>query len=178
MSSASSSATFAAGRSSLVALSGLELLHGELVASLLRSHDDGRFAREELYQKLELAGYEVGRRFAERLARDRPERLVEHIDIVKFLCRDFWSEAFRKPIDKLQTNNKGVYVLQDFSFRWVRYTSAPAGEDTKAHALRYLLFPCGLVRGCLAAFGLDASVNCDNSTTNVIFHLRLKTGGG
>jgi hypothetical protein len=85
MSSASSSATSAVGRSSLVALSGLELLHGELVASLLRSHDDGRFAREELYQKLELAGYEVGRRFAERLARDRPERLVEHIDIVKFL---------------------------------------------------------------------------------------------
>lgn len=154
-----------------------DALHGELVAHLLRNHDDGRYAREELYAKLEGAGFDVGRRFAERLARER-ERLVEPLDVVKFLCRDFWTEVFRKPVDKLQTNNKGVFVLQDFNFRWVRHTTAGAGEDGKAQALRYVLFPCGLLRGALAAFGLDCAVNADISgLPRTVFHIRVKEGG-
>lgn len=166
----------AGGRTHHVASAGFDLLHNEMVAHLLRNHDDGRYAREELYQKLELAGYEVGRKFAERLSREK-ERLVEHIDIIKFLCRDMWQEVFRKPIDKLQTNNKGVFVLQDFNFRWVRYISAAPGEDTKVQTLKYVLFPCGLVRGALAAFGLDCAVNADISNMpRTVFHIRIKEG--
>lgn len=32
----------------------------------LRTHDDGRLASEEMFAKLELAGFTVGKRFAER----------------------------------------------------------------------------------------------------------------
>jgi hypothetical protein len=49
----------------------IELLHHEFVSYLLKHHDDGRFASEDLFAKLEQAGYRVGRRFAERLALQR-----------------------------------------------------------------------------------------------------------
>jgi hypothetical protein len=157
-----------------VSLSTVELLHQELVAHLLRHHDDGRYASEELFAKLELAGFSVGKRFAERLSLHR-ERPAEVLDVVKFVCREFWTEVHQKAIDKLQTNNKGVFVLQDFNYRWVRFTSAPAVEDTKALTLKYLIFPCGLIRGALAACDVDAVVNADVSACpRVIFHVRLR----
>lgn len=31
---------------------------------------------------------------------------------MKWLCREFWPEVFRKSVDKLQMNNMGVFVLQ------------------------------------------------------------------
>jgi hypothetical protein len=58
-----------------------------------------------MYANIELTGYDIGRRFTERMTRDR-ERLVDILDVIKFLCREFWSEVFRKPVDKLQTNNR------------------------------------------------------------------------
>lgn len=46
-----------------------------------------------------------------RITRDR-ERLLETLDVMKWLCREFWPEVFRKSVDKLQMNNMGVFVLQ------------------------------------------------------------------
>src|SRR4051794_3935749 len=43
---------------------------------------------------------------------------------VKFLCKEFWLSVFRKQIDKLQTNYKGIYVLHDFQFRWINRCDA------------------------------------------------------
>lgn len=106
--------------------------------------------------------------------RDRP---AEVLDVVKYVCRELWSELHQKPVDKLQTNNKGIFVLQDFSYRWTRYLSPPAGAGAGAPSsaelsLKYVLFPCGLIRGALAAFGLAAAVNADVSgTPRVIFHI-------
>lgn len=98
--------------------------------------------------------------------------------MIKFVCREFWSEVFKKAVDKLQTNNRGVYVLQDFNFRWTRFMSAPVGEDTKAHVLKYLILPCGMLRGALAAFGFDCVVNADiGGLPRAVFHIRIKTPG-
>jgi Transport protein particle (TRAPP) component len=117
-----------------------------------------------------------------RLTRDR-ERLVDMLEIMKFLCRSFWKEAFQHQVDKLQTNHKvfvqgylvrcrwihprcplmcqGVYVLVDNTFAWIRYFSSPEGQDTKTAALRFLALPCGVIRGALASFGLDCIVTVD-----------------
>lgn len=173
----------AAGAAALVGLrappayAGFEALAGELVAATLRSHDDGRFAREELYAKLEGAGYAVGRRLGERLAAAR-DRLPEPLDAVKLLCREVWPEVFKRPVDKLQTNNRGVFVLQDYAFRWLRHASPPAGAgaaDGPPALLRHTLFPAGLVRGALAALGLDVAVNVDISgLPRAVFHIRVR----
>jgi hypothetical protein len=105
------------------------------------------------------------------LLRDRP---AEVLDVVKFVCREFWSDLHQKAIDKLQTNNKGVFVLQDFNYRWVRFVSAGAGEDSRALALKYLVFPCGLIRGALAALDVDAAVNADVSASpRVVFSVKV-----
>ena len=106
------------------------------------------------------------------MSRDRPP---EVLDVVKYVCRELWAELHQKPVDKLQTNNKGVFVLQDLNYRWTRYLSPPAGGPPSAgaeQALKYVLFPCGLVRGALAAFDVIATVTSDVSATpRVLFHI-------
>ena len=108
-----------------------------------------------------------------RQLRDR-DRLIEPLDAVKWLCREFWVDLFRKPVDRLQTNNRGVFVLQDDSFRWTRFVSAGPAEDNKALTLKYFVIPCGLIRGALSAWGLDAVVNVDVAKLpKAIFHITL-----
>jgi hypothetical protein len=69
-----------------------------------------------------------------------------------------------------------VYVLQDVAFRWTRYMSGPAAEDSKQLTLKFLIVPCGIIRGALAAFGLDAEVNADiTGLPRAVFHIRVKT---
>ncbi len=163
-----------APRATAVSAAGLDVLQAEFTAYLLRNHADGRFGQEALFQKLEASGYATGKRYVERLTRDR-ERLVDTLDVLKFVCREFWTDAFRKAVDKLQTNNKGTFVLQDFNFRPLRHLSGGPGEDTKAVALTYLVGPCGMIRGALAGLGLECSVNADASALpRVVFQLRLK----
>ena len=37
------------------------------------------------------------------VARDKP-RFGEPLEAIKFLCKDFWTEAFKKHVDNLKTN--------------------------------------------------------------------------
>ena len=123
---------------------------------------EARLATSAAYSKLEGIGYNIGFRIAERMTKDRP-RLSTTLDIVKFLCKDFWSEVFSKQIDKLQTNHRGVYVLQDRAFRWLtRMSSADADKPNDA-ALQHLVLPCGLVRGALENLGLACEVTANIS---------------
>ena len=107
------------------------------------------------------------------------DRLPEALDVFKWLCRDFWTAAYRKPVDKLQTNQHGTYVLQDFSFAPLAGLSPAPGVDGGGATLRYVLLHCGMVRGALAALGLEALVNVDTtSLPTVFFHVKLVTPGG
>ena len=83
------------------------------------------------------------------------------LEAVKFLCKEFWMEVFRKQIDKLQTNHRGVFVLKDQELKWLRRLP-PDEESARVGAIRILAFPCGLIRGALACLGLSgAVVSCD-----------------
>ncbi|CAK9063287.1 unnamed protein product, partial [Durusdinium trenchii] len=62
-------------------------------------------AADDDFGKLELFGFQVGHRFAERFTRQHA-RFVNTLEIVKFLCKDFWAAMFGKQVDKLQTNHK------------------------------------------------------------------------
>ncbi|CAI5703909.1 hypothetical protein KXD40_002528 [Peronospora effusa] len=135
--------------------------------------------REAVIVKLEAMGYNVGYRFAERAARDRP-RMLEPLDLIKFVCKEFWIAIFKKQIDKLQTNHRGVFVVQDFSFRWLAGISAATEQETKEMALLFLVFPCGLIRGALANLGLTAIVNGDvpdvRALPGCLFNIKIKQG--
>ncbi|XP_056682796.1 uncharacterized protein [Spinacia oleracea] len=38
---------------------------------------------------------------------DRP-RFGDHLEAIKFICKDFWSEIFKKQIDNLKTNHREI----------------------------------------------------------------------
>ncbi|KAI9347788.1 NO signaling/Golgi transport ligand-binding domain-containing protein [Zopfochytrium polystomum] len=114
--------------------------------------------KEAAYFKLETLGYRVGMAIAERATKDRP-RFADNLEIVKFICKDFWIAVFRKQVDNLKTNHRGVYVLTDNNFRWFSRMSAdgPPSETSKL-AFAHLAFPCGLIRGALANLGVVSVV--------------------
>ncbi|PNH09730.1 Trafficking protein particle complex subunit 6B [Tetrabaena socialis] len=120
---------------------------------------------------LEAVGFRVGQQLAERYTRDRP-RLGDTLEVIKFVCKDFWQALFKKQVDNLKTNHRGVYVLQDNGFRWLQRLSPPsalaaAGADpareeaARQLALSYLHLPCGIVRGALSHLGVACTVEAD-----------------
>lgn len=60
---------------------------------------------EVAVSKLELLGFRVGQKLIERYTMDRL-RFNEKIDIIKFICREFWTTLFQKQVDSLRTNRK------------------------------------------------------------------------
>eukprot|EP00239_Pterosperma_sp_CCMP1384_P005312 CAMPEP_0197860446 /NCGR_PEP_ID=MMETSP1438-20131217/35825_1 /TAXON_ID=1461541 /ORGANISM="Pterosperma sp., Strain CCMP1384" /LENGTH=104 /DNA_ID=CAMNT_0043477309 /DNA_START=568 /DNA_END=879 /DNA_ORIENTATION=+ len=90
-----------------------ELLNIEMVR-LYHEKDDTSTARAAL----ESIGFQVGHQLAERYSMDRP-RFSEHLDVIKFICKEFWIELFKKPVDNLKTNrHREIFVLHDNKFRW------------------------------------------------------------
>ncbi|XP_003745427.1 trafficking protein particle complex subunit 6b [Galendromus occidentalis] len=108
--------------------------------------------------KLEQIGFETGYRLVERLTRDTP-RFKSDLDVVKFICKEFWSVLFKKQVDNLRTNHQGVYVLQDSKFRFL--SSMSASSQYMASTPCYLAFPCGLIRGALSNLGITSVVTAE-----------------
>jgi len=134
------------------------------------SPEDAIFAKEMAAAKMERMGYSVGFRLCERLSQNRifsaggkdPASIAAaaQLEAVKFLCKEVWIEVFRKQIDKLQTNHRGVFVLKDMKLRWLE--GLPVNrENSRITAIQMLAFPCGIVRGALANLGIPAVVSCD-----------------
>ncbi|KAI1821771.1 BET3 family protein [Xylaria intraflava] len=118
--------------------------------------------REAVFYRLEGLGYRVGLGLVERFSRDRP-RFTDTLDAIKFVCKDLWMLVFKKQIDNLKTNHRGVYVLTDHAFRPLSRISAGAGGQAVARAQPFLWFPCGIIRGALAAMSIPATVQAESS---------------
>lgn len=126
---------------------------------------------ENAAAKMERMGYDVGYRLSERLAQSKsmtpvtqhskkPTPAMVQLEAVKFICKEFWTETFQKQIDKLQTNHRGVFVLKDLQFKWLKRLPGDI-ELARIMAIKILAFPCGLIRGALANLGIIAVVSCD-----------------
>ena len=114
-----------------------------------------------------LSGFRVGRQLVERYTQNRP-RLGEHLDVIKFVCKEFWADLFGKTVDNLRTNHRGTFVLKDNNFRWVTRLSAnqqapgmPAQPAAAELAKDLLILPCAIVRGALCHLGVDCSVSAE-----------------
>lgn len=141
------------------------------VTTLSRGLDEEE-ALDAVKHRLDTAGYRVGQGLVERFSRDRP-RFNDTLDVIKFLCKDLWSLVFGKNIDNLKTNHRGVYVLTDNNFRPFSRMSTEAGGQAVVRAQPFLWFPCGIVRGALAALGIDATVNAEtNELPGAIFQIK------
>ncbi|GET02472.1 endoplasmic oxidoreductin [Rhizophagus clarus] len=151
-----------------------EFLMMEMVDLMYRTTVDSENDKEAVYYKLEMLGYQVGQSLVERFTRDRP-RFVDTLDVVKFICKDLWSIIFKKQIDNLKTNHRGVYVLQDNNFRWFLRMSTESGSEAAAkRSVPYLWFPCGLIRGALANLGVVSVVIAEtNSLPQCSFQIKI-----
>mmetsp|Transcript_23470 Transcript_23470/g.57497 ORF Transcript_23470/g.57497 Transcript_23470/m.57497 type:complete len:173 (-) Transcript_23470:57-575(-) len=157
----------------MVSEASMDFLLIELVRTYHERGDAGR-------KQMEAMGFQVGTQLAERYTRDRA-RFTEQTEIILFLCKEFWLDVFKKRVDNLKTNNRGVYVLQDNAFRWTRNlhawgpTDAEGEAALKAYGASCTHFPCGIIRGMLSHLGLACTVTGDAAgLPGVTFTLRLK----
>uniref|UniRef100_A0A8D1L6F4 Trafficking protein particle complex subunit 6B n=2 Tax=Sus scrofa TaxID=9823 RepID=A0A8D1L6F4_PIG len=123
------------------------LLHNEMVSGVYKSAEQGEVVSAATRPS----------RFTKDTARFKDE-----LDIMKFICKDFWTTVFKKQIDNLRTNHQGIYVLQDNKFRLL--TQMSAGKQYLEHASKYLAFTCGLIRGGLSNLGIKSIVTAEVSS--------------
>uniref|UniRef100_A0A8C9VJC0 Trafficking protein particle complex subunit 6B n=1 Tax=Scleropages formosus TaxID=113540 RepID=A0A8C9VJC0_SCLFO len=126
-----------------------QFLHNELIQYVYNRNENGQ-------PETPLIGQGLIERFTKDTARFKDE-----LDVMKFICKDFWTSVFKKQIDNLRTNHQGIYVLQDNKFRLLSQLSA--GKQYLEHAPKYLAFTCGLVRGGLANLGVKSIVTAEVS---------------
>nr|XP_045010390.1 trafficking protein particle complex subunit 6B isoform X2 [Jaculus jaculus] len=107
------------------------LLHNEMVSGVYKSAEQGEVENGRCITKLENMGFRVGQGLIERFTKDTA-RFKDELDIMKFICKDFWTTVFKKQIDNLRTNHQGIYVLQDNKFRLL--TQMSSGKQYLEHA--------------------------------------------
>ncbi|XP_074854906.1 trafficking protein particle complex subunit 6B isoform X2 [Carettochelys insculpta] len=81
------------------------LLHNEMVSALYRAAEQGEGENGRCISKLENMGFRVGQGLIERFTKDTA-RFKDELDIMKFICKDFWTTVFKKQIDNLRTNHQ------------------------------------------------------------------------
>ncbi|KIW96980.1 uncharacterized protein Z519_02371 [Cladophialophora bantiana CBS 173.52] len=129
---------------------------------------------DSVYVRLERLGFRVGEGLSERISRDRPRFNPagingsnvgnvndHHLDVIKFLCKDIWGVVWRKQVDNLKTNHRGVFVLTDNKFRPLTRMSMANHAEAMQRARPHLFFPCGIIRGVLSSLGIKATVQAE-----------------
>ncbi|EFX00342.1 bet3 family protein [Grosmannia clavigera kw1407] len=167
----SSTAAAAAGGASL-SEAGRTAGSGSLSGAGSRRVLDDDEEQDAVSFRLDMLGYRVGQGLVERFSRERPP-FHDTLDVIKFLCKDLWTLVFRKQVDNLKTNHRGVYVLTDNAFRPFQRMSTETGGQAVVKAQPFLWFPCGIVRGALAALGITATVQAEsNELPGAIFQIK------
>lgn len=142
-----------------------EFLHMEMVSHLYseqESREDVERERVTCMSVLEGMGFRVGQGLIERFTKDCLT-FKDDLDVLKFLCKDFWNRIFRKQIDNLRTNHQGTYVLQDNRFALLTQVSCRKQQQLE-ESCKLLFYTCGLIRGALSTLGLESVVTAEVSS--------------
>ncbi|XP_005999220.1 trafficking protein particle complex subunit 6b [Latimeria chalumnae] len=137
-----------------------EFLHMEMITYVYKSLGQDDQEHGKCISVLEGMGFRVGQGLIERYTKDTPS-FKDDLDVMKFMCKDFWTHLFRKQIDNLRTNHQGTYVLQDNRFRLL--TQISGGKQYLEEAPKFLAYTCGLMRGALSNLGVTCAVTAEIS---------------
>ncbi|KAK0558039.1 hypothetical protein OC846_000031 [Tilletia horrida] len=151
-----------------------------LAKANLRGSDPSTFTADlesETAVRMEAVGFHVGASIAQRLAGLRPP-LSSTLDVLKFVCKELWTTIWEKQVDNLRTNHRGVYVLQDNSFKPLLRLSTPLGQaETARLSKAHLAYPIGIIRGALSQMGVPATVVAEaNQLPQCVFHVKTTAG--
>lgn len=124
--------------------------------------DSSELHEDDATLRIENCGYLVGLKLADLLLYkigSGNQKLVDILDVMKFLCRDVWKALYNKQMDNLRTNNRGTFVLVDNRYKFIANLASQNGSaDTVNKAMAHLWFPCGVIRGILMSFGTECRV--------------------
>lgn len=67
--------------------------------------------QELAFYRIERIGFQVGQRLADRLVVGH-RLFIDQLDILKYVCKDYWLALFQKQIDNLKTNHKVLDVVK------------------------------------------------------------------
>ncbi|KZT09064.1 transport protein particle component [Laetiporus sulphureus 93-53] len=132
---------------------------------------------EGVRTRLEAIGMHVGANMTERLCHDRG-LFADTLDAVKFICKDLWAACWDKQVDNLRTNHRGIYVLQDHTFKPIARISSWEGRaEALKKAKLYVTMSAGILRGALVRLGYQATVVPEVTVLpQCSFQLRLPKG--
>lgn len=98
----------------------MEIVYRALEASRPKNQPGEPVDDEAAFYRIEQLGFQVGQRLVGRVLQlSGTLPFPDPIEVVKFICKEYWSSIFGKAIDNLKTNHRGVYVLHDMTFGWV-----------------------------------------------------------
>ncbi|XP_072494696.1 trafficking protein particle complex subunit 6B-like [Notamacropus eugenii] len=101
-----------------------------MVTGIYKATNQGEVENERHITKPENTGFSVEQGLIESFTKDT-ERFKNVLDIMKFICKDFWTTVFKKQVDNLRIYHQGIH---------------------------YLAFTCGLIRGDLSNLGIKSTV--------------------
>ncbi|KAJ8796049.1 hypothetical protein J1605_018197 [Eschrichtius robustus] len=153
------------------------LLHNEMVSGVYKSAEQGEVENGRCITKLENMGFRVGQGLIERkstvlllvdlfrFTKDTA-RFKDELDIMKFICKDFWTAVFKKQIDNLRTNHQSIDYI-DFGCFFVfgtghLRTSGQQISPAYSNVCRKTVF-----RTCIKVFPKGIGVDDWISHTNI-----------
>ncbi|TFY79161.1 hypothetical protein EWM64_g4851 [Hericium alpestre] len=132
---------------------------------------------EEVRTRLEAIGLHVGANISERQVASHHKGFSDTLDTIKFICKDLWSTCWDKQVDNLRTNHRGVYVLQDNTFKPIaRLSSWDGRADAARRAKLYVAMPAGIIRGTLLRLGIQAVIVPEINLPQCTFQVKLPKG--
>ncbi|KAK5584429.1 hypothetical protein RB653_006040 [Dictyostelium firmibasis] len=153
-----------------ISASCFEFFYIEMIDCIMKSSSD----KQHAHKKLDKLGFKVGHRLVERLSLDTA-LFPELLDSVKFICKVFWAMVFKKTIDGLKTNHKGVFVLTDSKFQWLQHLSFDSSASNK-DCSEYVQFTAGLIKGAMSNFGFKCIVTFDiQQVSTCVFTIKIES---
>lgn len=87
-------------------------------------------------------------------------------EIMKFLGRDVWKFVFGSQISKLQTNRKGIFLIDCEEIKFHQFLIQDKSGNDQLDLI--LSFVSGMIKGVLAVFNLDCLVQANFKPTPIL----------
>lgn len=117
--------------------------------------------REQINEKkkeLKKLGILIGERIISYIVKEHIW-LKEPNAVFRFICKEFWLCLFGKYVDRLQSNNRGTYIMFDYKFRWLQSLSMDTSDAIDREIVEkfynfMLSWVCGVLKGGLKGLGI------------------------
>ena len=137
------------------------------------------FTKEELAEKravMKEMGMSVGERVVGFIVKEHTW-MKDNNSLMRFVCKELWMYLFGRYIGRLQSNNRGVYIMFDYKFHWFQGLDMTDNIDRGSienYCNLALSWVCGVLKGALNGIGKDSSIEGVIEDNSCKFTITLK----